>query len=98
VLGREEAAREILSGRERLEKLVGPCVKLFAYPNGRPGEDFSGREVELVREAGFEAAVTTRRGSCGPCSDRWQLARYSNWERIPERWLSRLLLWYREVV
>jgi peptidoglycan/xylan/chitin deacetylase (PgdA/CDA1 family) len=95
VLDGPEAAREIAEGRSELERIVGRPVRLFAYPNGRPGEDYGDRDVELVRQAGFEAAVSTRRGACSRRSDRWQLPRFSSWERTPARWLARVLLAYR---
>ena len=93
--GAEIAAREIAEGRSQLERIVGRSVRLVAYPNGRPGEDYDDRDVGLVRQAGFEAAVSTRRGACSTRSDRWQLPRFSSWERTPARWLARLLLAYR---
>jgi peptidoglycan/xylan/chitin deacetylase (PgdA/CDA1 family) len=90
LLSDEEAASEISGGRARLEKITGRPVTLFAYPNGRPGEDYGERDVDLVRRTGFRAAVSTRRGPCGQSSDCWQLPRVSPWDRTPLRWLSRL--------
>jgi peptidoglycan/xylan/chitin deacetylase (PgdA/CDA1 family) len=95
VLDGPEAAREIAEGRAGLERIVGRPVRLFAYPNGRPGEDYGDRDVELVKQAGFGAAVSTRRGACSSTSDRWQLPRFSSWERTPTRWLTRVMLAYR---
>ena len=88
----QEAASEISGGRRRLEEITGRPVTLFAYPNGRPGEDYGERDVDLVKRAGFRAAVSTRRGPCGHDSDRWQLPRVSPWDRTPLRWLSRLFV------
>jgi peptidoglycan/xylan/chitin deacetylase (PgdA/CDA1 family) len=90
-----QARREILEGKARLEKLVGGPLRLFAYPNGRPGEDYGPEHVAMARDAGFEAAVSTRRGVCTGGSDRFQLPRFTPWDQTPERFLARMLLEYR---
>ncbi len=53
-----EALREIAESRERLTTLVGRPVDHFAYPFGNPTA-CGPREEGLVRQAGFETAVTT---------------------------------------
>ena len=58
----EEARSEIASAGKRLEDIIGAPVRLFAYPNGKPAEDYSLRHVRLVRELGFDGAVTTAWG------------------------------------
>jgi len=80
-----DARREIAEGRERLEGIVGEPVRLFAYPNGKPGQDYSRAHVELVRELGFDAAFSTARGVAAPGADRWQIPRYTPWAPRPER-------------
>ena len=57
-LSDEEARREILESKARLEDLLGAEVVSFCYPYGEYGE----REVELVRKAGYVFAVGTRSG------------------------------------
>ncbi|MDR0716370.1 MAG: polysaccharide deacetylase family protein, partial [Azoarcus sp.] len=57
-----EAEAEIAAGRERLEAVLGERVRFFAYPNGKPGADYTRRHVEMVRRMGFDAALTTCRG------------------------------------
>jgi len=86
----QEARREIDLGRERLEAITGRPVTLFAYPNGRPGADYHARHVAMVREAGFEAAVSTARGCAAAGHDPYQLPRFTPWDRTPERFLCRL--------
>ena len=76
-----DAEREIASSRESLEGLLGQRVPLFAYPNGRPGEDYLQRDVELVRRLGFSAAVTTAPGVARANTDRFQLPRFTPWDR-----------------
>jgi peptidoglycan/xylan/chitin deacetylase (PgdA/CDA1 family) len=94
-LSPEQARGEILDGKARLEALLGRPLRLFAYPNGRPGEDYGPEHVAMVREAGFEAAVSTRRGVGTGASDRFQLPRFTPWDQTPERFLARMLLEYR---
>jgi len=90
-----EAVGEIRQGREQLERITGRAVDLFAYPNGRPGEDYGDEHVAAVRDIGFSAAVSTKRGVCSSRSDAWQLPRFTPWDRTPERFLARMLLEYR---
>lgn len=88
----DDAVRaEIADGRDALQALVQSPVDLFAYPNGRPGSDYAERDVALVREAGFAAAVSTASGVCTAASDRFQLPRFTPWDASPARWLGRLV-------
>ena len=42
--------------------VTGVPVRSFAYPNGRPGVDYSSATVDIVRDAGIDAAFTTSPG------------------------------------
>ena len=53
---------EIVRSRECLEAWTGHPVTAFAYPNGRPGLDYTRETVDLVRDAGYDVAFTTRPG------------------------------------
>ena len=87
----EAATQEIVRSRQTLEDLLGQRVGLFAYPNGRPGTDYSARTVELVRRAGFDAAVSTAWGVAHEGSDRFQLPRFTPWDRSRLRFGLRML-------
>lgn len=80
-LSTSEARTEIETGKRALEALTGAPVRLFAYPNGRPGVDYTAESIEVVRGAGFEAAVSTAWGACTFMSDRFQLPRFTPWDR-----------------
>jgi peptidoglycan/xylan/chitin deacetylase (PgdA/CDA1 family) len=95
VLSSDEAEREIREGKGQLERITGRPLDVFAYPNGRPGEDYGPEHAAMVRELGFTLAVSTRRGVCSPRADRWQLPRFTPWDRTPARFLTRMLLEYR---
>ena len=85
------AARdEIAAGKADLEKIAERPVRLFAYPNGRPGTDYGAAHVELVRELGFTAACSTAPGIAASGDDVHQLPRMSTWDRV--RWRNGLRL------
>ena len=92
-LSANEAADEIARGKARLEQIVGERVTLFAYPNGKPGGDYlPERDPALVRELGFEAAVSTAWGAArSGRSDVFQIPRFTPWDRTPTRFGARLL-------
>jgi peptidoglycan/xylan/chitin deacetylase (PgdA/CDA1 family) len=92
VLSEQEARAEIVDGKRRLEEITGAPVTLFAYPNGKPGRDYGPRDVKLVREAGFTAAVSTLGSVADRASDIFQLPRFMPWDRSPRRLGVRLLL------
>ena len=81
----DEAWHEIAEGKRALESIVGRPVTLFAYPNGRPGHDYRPEHVRMVREAGFDAAVSTAWGAAQRTSDPMQLPRFTPWTRRPLR-------------
>ncbi|MFB6347290.1 MAG: polysaccharide deacetylase family protein [bacterium] len=55
-LSRKEARREVEESRDFLEELTGSRVDSFAYPYGHASDQVE----DIVREAGFSRAVTTR--------------------------------------
>lgn len=92
LLNEQQARAEIVRGKRRLEEITGAPITVFAYPNGKPGWDYGPRDVGLVREAGFAAAVSTISGTAGRGSDLYQLPRFGPWDRNPRRLGVRLLL------
>ena len=85
------ARREILASKATLEEVTGAPVELFAYPNGQPQRDYLRRHVDMVREAGFSAAVSSAWGACHAGSDRFQLPRMKPWETSSVGFVGRLL-------
>jgi peptidoglycan/xylan/chitin deacetylase (PgdA/CDA1 family) len=83
-LDRRAARSEIGASKEQLEAMVGERIGLFAYPNGRAGQDYSADSVALARAAGFDAAVTTNPGWSHVGSDLFQLPRFTPWR--PTKW------------
>jgi len=91
-LAAPEAEREIADGKAELETIIGEPVALFAYPNGKPMEDFAAEHVALVKRLGFRAAVTTSWGAARRTSDLFQLPRFTPWDRQALKFSIRLLL------
>jgi peptidoglycan/xylan/chitin deacetylase (PgdA/CDA1 family) len=78
-LAPEDAQREIRDGGRWLTEVAGIVPKSFAYPNGRPQRDYDVSHAQMVREAGFELAVSTAWGCASSASDVYQLPRCAPW-------------------
>jgi peptidoglycan/xylan/chitin deacetylase (PgdA/CDA1 family) len=87
----DNAAREeIAQGKLALEDIIGDNVALFAYPNGKPGEDYEARHVAMARELRFEGAVSTSWGASRGRPDLFQLPRFTPWDRSQLRFVLRM--------
>jgi peptidoglycan/xylan/chitin deacetylase (PgdA/CDA1 family) len=89
-LSADAAREEIVSCRDRLVELLREPVTLFAYPNGKPRQDYGYEHVQMVRSAGFIAAVSTAGGVAAPGADPLQLPRQAPWDRNPVTFSLRL--------
>ena len=92
------AEREIAASKATLEAITAAPVPLFAYPNGRPKQDYDSSHVALVRKAGFKAAVSTAFGAAGRSADLLQLPRMLPWDPTAFRYSLRLLWTYRDCI
>lgn len=92
----DAARQEILRSRQRLSEITGKPVHSFAYPNGKPGHDYRREHVGLVKEAGFEIAVSTSWGAATAQSDSLQIPRVAPWDTSPLRFAARLVNAYRQ--
>jgi peptidoglycan/xylan/chitin deacetylase (PgdA/CDA1 family) len=73
--GASEAHREITESKAIIEDRLGAPVTMFSYPNGG-AERYMTRDVaRLVKDAGYEAATTSRNAFAGPKSDPFALER-----------------------
>ncbi len=86
---------EIATSKQYLEELLGQKVNLFAYPNGKLGQDYLPEHREMVQDLGFVAAVSTNWGGITLQTDPWQLPRFTPWDAQPTRFMARLLWNYR---
>jgi peptidoglycan/xylan/chitin deacetylase (PgdA/CDA1 family)/glycosyltransferase involved in cell wall biosynthesis len=86
-----EAKHEIAASRDIVQSIAGGKVDLFAYPNGIAGTDFTVRDVRLVQEAGYAAAVTTQLGAARLHTSAMQIPRFTPWGPNPARMLFQLV-------
>ncbi|MFC1684780.1 polysaccharide deacetylase family protein [Pseudomonadota bacterium] len=84
------AEHEILGSKNYLEELLDKPVDMFAYPNGKPGIDYCDEHVQMVKRMGFKAAVSTAWGVASDMSDRYQLPRFTPWDRNALKYIGRL--------
>ncbi|HTE42867.1 MAG TPA: polysaccharide deacetylase family protein [Steroidobacteraceae bacterium] len=87
----EAARNEIETNRRTLTTLTGRTPTMFAYPNGVPRKDFVFAHADIVRTAGYRAAVTTSWGAARHGQDLFQLPRFTPWDREPKRFAVRLM-------
>jgi len=87
-----EAEFEIAEGRRHLESLIDVPIESFAYPNGKPNQDYDCSHVAMVRKLGFRGAVSTAPGVAQSGNDLYQLPRFSPWGRSMPVWGTRLVL------
>jgi peptidoglycan/xylan/chitin deacetylase (PgdA/CDA1 family) len=86
-----QARHEIGGSKDFLEQLLGERVGLFAYPNGKPGEDYTAQNVETVRSLGFDAAFSTQWGASSTGDDVFQIRRFTPWDQTNWRFGLRML-------
>ncbi|SDY34167.1 Peptidoglycan/xylan/chitin deacetylase, PgdA/CDA1 family [Nitrosomonas halophila] len=82
---------EIAEGKAKLEAITGAPVRFFAYPNGKPGKDYLPAHVAMLKELGFEAAVSTAWGAARHGSDMYQLPRFTPWDKSEFFYVLRML-------
>lgn len=73
-ISKTEARNEIFRSKEIIEQQLGEEVSLFAYPFGWTGS-FSPKHEQLVQEAGFRYAVTTKEGYNRKTTKQWVMRR-----------------------
>jgi peptidoglycan/xylan/chitin deacetylase (PgdA/CDA1 family) len=87
-----EARKEVVDSKHDLEERLQERVALFAYPNGKPHQDYGREAVDIVRQCGFDAALSTAWGSARREGDAYQLPRFTPWDRGRARFGMRMLL------
>lgn len=86
-----EVREQILINRRRLESITGQRLTLFAYPNGKPNQDYTTRHAAIVRECGYRAAFNTAYGSGGMDVDLMQIPRIAPWDMSTRAFVLRLM-------
>ncbi|HWB59713.1 MAG TPA: polysaccharide deacetylase family protein [Chthoniobacteraceae bacterium] len=78
--------KEVIGSKEFLENKLGIKARVFAYPYGRYNE----KVLELVKEAGYEAAFTTYGQRLAINSPYDRLGRYAIDSKSPQDWKDAL--------
>jgi len=89
----QQAVFEASECKRRIEEETQSPVEHFAYPNGRQG-DFEAWNKQVLREAGYQAAVSTLWGVNYPSTDPMELKRGQPWEENPAVFAAKLD-WYQ---
>lgn len=88
------ARNDMAQSKSVLESILKQPVRVFAYPNGRPGQDYDARHVSMARDIGFSAAVSTAWGAAHLNCDLHQIPRVAPWDTIASRYAARLVRSY----
>lgn len=91
ITGESEVETEIRASRDRLRDILGVPVDLFAYPNGKPGQDYAPKDVEIVRRLGFRAAVSTRPAVATGVDGPFELPRFTPWDQSYWMYAARMM-------
>jgi peptidoglycan/xylan/chitin deacetylase (PgdA/CDA1 family)/CelD/BcsL family acetyltransferase involved in cellulose biosynthesis len=78
-LSTEQAFWEVSECKRRIEEELQAPAEYFAYPNGRE-EDYGKWNKEVIRKAGYRAAVTTIWGTNYRTTDPLELKRGGPWD------------------
>lgn len=84
------AYREIAENRERLTEITRTPVRVFAYPNGRPKQDYAPAHVTMVKECGYSCAVSTAVGVSTRGTDLYQIPRFTPWDVKQRQFVLRM--------
>ena len=93
MLSDREAEKEIVDSKDYLEGLLGESIGLFAYPNGRPDQDYTKRDVDIVKKTGFTCAVSTNKKIATESDSRFEIPRFTPWDTNINKFILRSLLY-----
>jgi peptidoglycan/xylan/chitin deacetylase (PgdA/CDA1 family) len=82
--GVDDARKELVTSKARLEHELDATVTMFSYPNGGADRYCTPEIKRLVQEAGFLAATTSRNAIAGAHSDLYALERVEVEERLAD--------------
>lgn len=90
-LTEDQARIEIIDNKKELEKILDTTIHYFAYPNGKPGQDYLKEQIEIVKQASFKAALSTQWGVSTVTADKYQLPRFTPWDAEPVKFMLRMI-------
>jgi peptidoglycan/xylan/chitin deacetylase (PgdA/CDA1 family) len=95
-LDEDMARQEICQNKQTLERLLKYKLLLFAYPNGKPGQDYQPEQIELLKALDYQAAVSTQWGVARKQSDFFQLPRFTPWDQNVVKFMGRMAWMYKK--
>lgn len=96
ILRNESDARaeyEIKESINQLSDMLNSEIISFAYPNGSPGQDFAGREMNIVAEAGIKLAFSTELSTFTSANDPVSIPRIVISKGGKAFILTKLIMW-----
>jgi len=93
-LNTQDAEKEIVDNKAELERLLETRIDFFAYPNGMPEQDYLKEHISIVKNAGYKAAVSTPWGILTKKTDRYQLPRFTPWDKQDFKFMLRMIITY----
>lgn len=90
MLDDRDSVDEIQGSIDDLETMLGQRPTLFAYPNGRYGDDFEDRHCRILEDR-VRYAFATGGGVNSRSTDRLRLARISPWGELKWAYQARLV-------
>ncbi len=67
---------EIVQNLTSIQQWTGKPVRAFAYPNGRPGMDYTAGTIAVLKDAGIDVAFTTRQVFAAPVEAPLERSRF----------------------
>jgi len=89
-LEQNTAKLEIAQSKKTLENILQKRVSYFAYPNGYPGRDYDVNHSQMLKQLGFDYGFSTWWGAADPLMDRFQLPRFTPWDKSPLKFMLRM--------
>ena len=86
-----EQTRQISESKQTLESWINKPVTGFAYPNGKPDNDYTSEAVVAVAAAGFDYGVSTQWGISTPQAKWCELNRFTPWDKSSSKFHLRLI-------
>ncbi len=93
-VSRDEAWYQIHRNKEVLESIIDAPIHCFAYPNGKPNQDYDQAIRAMVEAAGYSVAVSTSIGTGTAQTHPFEFPRYTPWRRHKWGFLAQLALNY----
>jgi len=93
----DSARKEIADSKITLETILSHKLRFFAYPNGKPGQDYLPEHIGIIKDVGYQAALSTQWGVANQSSDFLQLPRFTPWDQVPLKFMGRMILMYNKV-